>query len=200
MRKDIKPGSIFPDFELPDHTGTKRKLSELQGIDPMILTLNRGSYCPKDRQFFHELVKFSRLCEVGYTKIVTVTTDNFMGVNELRNGVSAHWPFLYDEYRIIQKDLDIQEYTDPKNNPMIPYTFILEPGLKVFKFYNGYWYWGRPSMHELHMDLRAVNQKIRPDWQIDSPEIRKKFENNEKDAFFPYGKTIREVMMHAEFD
>jgi len=47
MRSDIVPGGIFPDYELPDHTGTLRILSELQGNDPLILTLARGQYCPK---------------------------------------------------------------------------------------------------------------------------------------------------------
>ena len=36
MRPDIRPGGIFPDYALPDHTGTVRKLSELQGSDPLI--------------------------------------------------------------------------------------------------------------------------------------------------------------------
>jgi hypothetical protein len=38
MRSDIVPGGIFPNYELPDHTGQLRKLSELQGEDPLILT------------------------------------------------------------------------------------------------------------------------------------------------------------------
>jgi len=42
MRGDIVPGAVFPDYALPDHTNTVRKLSELQGRDPMILTLARG--------------------------------------------------------------------------------------------------------------------------------------------------------------
>ena len=42
MRSDIASGSAFPDYELPDHTGTLRKLSELQGDDSLILTLARG--------------------------------------------------------------------------------------------------------------------------------------------------------------
>jgi peroxiredoxin len=37
MRSDIVPGGIFPDFQLPDHTNTARKLSELQGDDPLIV-------------------------------------------------------------------------------------------------------------------------------------------------------------------
>ena len=29
MRSDITPGAVFPDYELSDHTGKHRKLSEL---------------------------------------------------------------------------------------------------------------------------------------------------------------------------
>jgi hypothetical protein len=47
MRSDIVPGGVFPDYELPDHTNTKRRLSDLQGEDPLILTLARGHFCPK---------------------------------------------------------------------------------------------------------------------------------------------------------
>ena len=51
MRSDLTPGGTFPDYELTDHTKTRRKLSELQGIDPMILVLARG-------QSDHALVVF----------------------------------------------------------------------------------------------------------------------------------------------
>ena len=44
MRVDIVPGAVFPDYELTDHTGKHRKLSDLQGPDPMILVLSRGGY------------------------------------------------------------------------------------------------------------------------------------------------------------
>ncbi len=47
MRPDITPGGVFPDYELPDHTRQARSLAELQGRDPMILTLARGHYCPR---------------------------------------------------------------------------------------------------------------------------------------------------------
>jgi peroxiredoxin len=50
MRADIVAGAVFPDYELTDHTGKRRKLSDLQGPDPMILVLSRGGYCPKDRR------------------------------------------------------------------------------------------------------------------------------------------------------
>ena len=39
MRPDIAPGGTFPDYELPDHANVPRRLSELQGDDPLILPL-----------------------------------------------------------------------------------------------------------------------------------------------------------------
>jgi peroxiredoxin len=48
MRADVRVGSAFPDYELPDHTGTPRRLSELQGEDPMIIVLAREAYSAKD--------------------------------------------------------------------------------------------------------------------------------------------------------
>jgi hypothetical protein len=47
MRSDIVPGGVFPDYELADHTTTMRRLSELQGDDPLILTLARGPLLPQ---------------------------------------------------------------------------------------------------------------------------------------------------------
>ena len=80
---------------------------------------------------------------------MTISTDNLLETNEFRAGVGAHWPFLSDAGRKVQKDLDIAEYTDPHHNPMIPHTLVLEPGLVVYKVYNGYWFFGRPTVEEL---------------------------------------------------
>jgi peroxiredoxin len=195
MREDIVEGAIFPDYELPDHTGKQRKLSLLQGDDPMVLTLNRGVYCPKDRMQLLRLVDFSKECAVGFTRLVTITTDNLVLSNDLRLGVGADWPFLHDPKRTIAADLDIEEYTDPHNRPMIPHTFVLEPGLKIYKIYNGYWYWGRPSIAELYQDLRDITRRIRPDWKIDSPEMRQKWEGGDKKGFYPYGKSWEQVFI-----
>ena len=61
MRADIAPGGTFPDYELTDHTKTRRRLSDLQGNDPMILVLSRGHFCPKDHQQHLELAAFQSL-------------------------------------------------------------------------------------------------------------------------------------------
>jgi peroxiredoxin len=194
MRSDIVPGAIFPDYELSDHTAKRRRLSELQAQNPMVLVLSRGAFCPKDRRQAEGLLQLHREIEVGYCRLVTISTDNITETNEYRNGVGAHWPFLSDAGRIIQKDLDIAEYTDPVHNPMIPHTMVLEPGLVVYKIYNGYWFFGRPTVEELRQDLRAVTRKCRPDWDITSPELKAAWQEGRKDLFYPYGKTFAQTL------
>src|SRR6202022_3277623 len=137
MRSDLVPGSIFPDYELPDHTTKRRKLSDLQEQNPMVLVLSRGGFCPKERRQDAGLVKLHREPEVAYCRLVTISTDNITQTNEYRSGVGAHWPFLSDPGRKVQKDLDIAEYTAPLTNPMIPHVIVLEPGLVIYKIYNG---------------------------------------------------------------
>jgi peroxiredoxin len=198
MRSDIVPGAIFPDYELSDHTAKHRKLSELQGPDPMILILSRGGFCPKDRRQHEGLVQLHRELEVGYCRMVTISTDNITATNEFRKGLDAHWPFLSDEGRTIQKDLDIAEYTDPLHNPMIPHTIVLEPGLVVYKIYVGYWFFSRPTVEELRQDLRAVLMKCRPDWDITKPEFKAAWAEGRKEMFYPYGKTFLQTLREED--
>jgi len=138
--------------------------------------------------------------DVGFTRLVTINCEDFVLINDLKLGVGAHWPFLYDEKKVIRDDLEIEEYTDPTHRPMIPHTFVLEPGLKLYKIYNGYWYWGRPSTSELHQDLREITKKHRPDFKIDTPEMRKKWESEQRENFFPYGKSWEEVFIRMAGD
>jgi peroxiredoxin len=198
MRSDIVPGAVFPDYELLDHTTKRRKLSELQGQDPMVLVLGRGGYCPKDRRQAEGLLQLHRELEVGYCRLVTITTDNITDTNEYRTGVGAHWPFLSDSARKIQKDLDIAEYTDPDHNPMIPHTLVLEPGLIIYKIYMGYWFFGRPTLEELRQDLRAVTKKCRPDWDIMTSELKAAWQEDRKRFFYPYGKSYAQTISEQD--
>jgi peroxiredoxin len=198
MRADIVPGAAFPNYELTDHTAKRRSLADLQGPDPMVVVLSRGGYCPKDRRKAEGLIQLHHEMEVGYCRLVTISTDNLMATNEYRTGVGAHWPFLSDAAREIQKDLDIAEYTDPTNNPMIPHTIVLEPGLVVYKIYNGYWFFGRPTIEELRADLRAVSKRCRPDWDITNTELKAAWARGEKERFYPYGKSYAKVFGEQE--
>ncbi|MGH9745951.1 MAG: peroxiredoxin family protein [Candidatus Acidiferrales bacterium] len=198
MRADIVPGTVFPDYELSDQTGKHRKLSDLQGPDPMILFLSRGGFCPKDRRQAENLVQLHRELEVGYCRLVTISTDNLLETNENRTGIGAHWTYLSDPARTVQNDLDIAEYTDPQHNPMIPHVIVLEPDLVIYKIYVGYWFFGRPTNEELRQDLRAVLKKCRPDWDITSPELKAAWSQGEKNRFYPYGKSYAKVFSEQQ--
>jgi peroxiredoxin len=186
--------AFFPQGQSGRDTATRRTLSELQGPHPLVLVLSRGGFCPKDRRQHEGLVQLHRELEVGYCRLVTISTDNITETNEFRTGIGAHWPFLSDSARKIQKDLDIAEYTDPGHNPMIPHTIVLEPGLVIHKIYNGYWFFGRPTLEELRQDLRAVTKKCRPDWDITTPELKAAWQQGRKELFYPYGKTYVQTL------
>jgi hypothetical protein len=45
----------------------------------------------------------------------------------------------------------------------------LRPDLTVERTWNGYWFWGRPTLEELRDDFRAITRAIRPDWEPPRP-------------------------------
>jgi peroxiredoxin len=183
MRTDIREGKPFPDYQLPDHNGVDRRLSELQGANPMVLHLARGGFDPKEHAFLRHLADAAHDFKVAYTHVVVISPDGQLEINEFRDSVGAPFPFLADPERTVRDDLDIVEYTDPVHDPMVPHTFVLGPGLRIFRIYNGYWYWGRPTVEELHRDLREVLRETRPDFDLSAPGLREAWERGEREAF-----------------
>ncbi len=79
---------------------------------------------------------------------------------QFRASVGAQCPFLSDPERAVQKDLDIQEYTDP----------------------------GRPSVVDLWHDLRAVSGEIRPDWDLSAPGLREAWDAGDLSPFHGWNR------------
>jgi peroxiredoxin len=180
MRADIIPGAVFPDYELPDHTGTPCRLSALQGSDPAALVLARGGFCPKEHVQHVWMAGMAPEVTVGYCRFITLSTDSVLASKEWRQRLGAHWSFLSDEARVVQQDLEIREYTDPQHDPMIPHTILLEPGLVIHKIYMGYWYWGRPTPEDIRQDFRVLTRKCRPDWDPCAPGLKDKWESESR--------------------
>jgi len=183
MRADIIPGGVFPDYALPDHTGTVRTVGEVQGDELLVLTLARGHYCPKEHQQHLDLASFQPKVAVAYTRLLTISTDEHHVLQEFRASVGAQWPFLSDPGRTVQRDLDIAEYTDPEHDPMIPHTLVLRPGRVIHSVYNGYWFWGRPSPDDLWRDLREAYRAERRDWDLAAPGLRAAWDAGDYSAF-----------------
>lgn len=172
MSKGLNVGDVIPDFELSDELGTKHKLSDLQGDDPMILMLGRGEHCPRERQHQREMLKFYEWCSVAFTNIVTVLPNDLHDVSKLKISTGAHWTFLSDGDLVVQRTLEIDEYTDTHHDATVPHTLVLRPGLVIDKVYVGYWFWGRPTIYQLWEDLQDLLRRTRADFDPTTDEAR----------------------------
>lgn len=180
MRDDLRTGSQFPDFELPDLSRKPRKLSEILGRYPGVLHFSRGSFCPKERRM---LLNWARELQpelfVNYCSLITVFVGNWLDGIEYRDTLGATWPFLIDKDRSLLYELQMVDTTDKRHGDIyIPYTFVLDHDRTIYKIYNGWWFLGRPTVEELRMDLRALFSRRddwvypgtgRPDWHQEKP-------------------------------
>jgi len=172
MSRGLTPGSVLPDFALPDENGMMHRLSELQGEDAMILMLGRGEHCPRERQQQREMVLFHQWCPVAFTQLVTVLPNDLHDVYKMRIAAGAHWPFLADADLEVQRTFGIEEYTDPHHRATVPHTLVVAPGLVVDKVYVGYWFWGRPSPFQLWEDLQDMLRRTKDDFDPTTERAR----------------------------
>jgi len=158
MHPDLKTGNKFPNFELLDHTGIPRKLSDLLNGYPGVLTFIRGYYCPKDRrQLTNFVTHLQPEMRVNYCKLITVSVDDKINTNEVRDALFAEWPFLMDTDRKLLYQLQMVDTTDPIHGEVyIPYSFALDQDLTIYKVYNGWYYVGRPTVEDVRADWRAL--------------------------------------------
>ena len=164
MMPGLLPGARFPDLEMPDHNAVVRRLSDLAEGDPVVLVFFRGWWCPKEQAFFRGLARLQDEMEVAYTRLVSVSIDVPVALSAFRAGLGARWTFLSDSERSYIDELGLLETTDTVHRPYLPTTFVLRPDLTIHARYDGYWFWGRPTLEDLRQDLRAVSREVRPDW------------------------------------
>ena len=160
----LDPGATFPDIDLPDHTGRPRRLSELAGGDPLALLFSRGWWCPKEQRHLREVTAAQDEFEVAYARIVVVSIDPPEVQSAFRAGLGARFTFLSDPERVWLDRLGLLEQTDTQHRPYRPTAFTLRPDLRVHRVYDGYWYWGRPTIEDLRQDMRAISREVREDF------------------------------------
>jgi hypothetical protein len=111
----------------------------------------------------------------------------------LRGLVDAYPDFRVAYTRIVvistDNQLDTNEFRD---SPGAEWPFLADPERVVQR--DRYWYWGRPSVGELRLDLRTLLQRIRPDFDLSAPGVREAWESGEREMFLvqpPEGEAIR---------
>lgn len=162
---DLSSGRSFPDLDLPDHTARPRRLSEVAGGDPVALVFFRGPWCPKEQRYMRELVRVQEEFEVAYARIVAVSVDHPEIQSAFRAGLGARFLFLSDVERRWLPRLGLLEADDTWHLPYRPTVFTLFPDLTVHARYRGDWFWGRATMEELRLDMRAISRSVRDGWE-----------------------------------
>lgn len=158
----------WPDIALPDHTGVTRTLAEVTGKDPVLLHTWRGVFCPKEQTFFREvLLPLQAETDVGYTRVVSLSTEPPEVAYAFRAGLGARWTFLCDVDRTVLTATGLMETTDTVHRPYAPYAWLLLPDLTVATAWNGYWYWGRPTAEEIRLAFRSAARTVHMDtWRV----------------------------------
>ncbi|MDF5715490.1 MAG: redoxin domain-containing protein [Rhizonema sp. NSF051] len=187
MTINLHLGDHFPDFQLPNHRNdivqlsqfTKpglldEKLGFLDGY-PLILVFYRGFFCPRDQQQMRQFVQFQDELKVNYCQLVCVSVEPPIVQAAFRAGLGAQWTFLSDERRNFIKQINILDETEGEYAYCSqPYTFVLQPDLKIVKIYKGWFFIGRPTLEELRLDLRAIMENL-SNYRYESyntPEVR----------------------------
>jgi peroxiredoxin/cold shock CspA family protein len=187
MTTHLQVDDLFPDFELPDHTGRLRRLSgftrpgifdEYAGFTdgyPVIVIFYRGFFCPRDQQQMRLLVGFQDELRVNFCKLVVVGVQPPLVHAAFRAGLGADWTFFADTERMLIRQVNVLDATEGEYaDTALPFTFVLRPDLSIHRIYNGWYFVGRPTLEELRRDLREVmaRQAYYPYEAWTTPEIQ----------------------------
>jgi len=79
-------------------------------------------------------------------------------------GLGARFPFLSDAGLALTDALGLRETSDTRHGPLpVPMTFTLLPDLTIHHIFNGYYFVGRPTPHELRVAIREMMARVHDD-------------------------------------
>ena len=168
-RERLRPGARFPDVDCattPATAGGSQTWS--RAIPPCCISSAAGG-ARRSRRSSAGCSSCQDDAEVAYARMISVSVDPPEVNAAFRAGLGARWTFLSDPDRAVQERFGLRETTDTVNDPYVPAVFTLFPDLTIHRSYNGYWYWGRPTLDELRQDLRHITRAIRSDWEAPTP-------------------------------
>lgn len=91
-----KPGEAMPDFVLPDEAGHLVRLSDLLEAGPVVVSFNRGHWCPYCRLNVDALAKIAPEIKRIGAQIVAISPETQGYGAELRTYAKAPFPVLSD--------------------------------------------------------------------------------------------------------
>jgi peroxiredoxin len=89
-------GDVLPDFALPDHRGRYRTLASLVGDGPIVLSLNRGGWCPYCRAELETWRRHSEALRTAGGRFVSVAAETGGRAEQLRELIGKGAEVLVD--------------------------------------------------------------------------------------------------------
>jgi peroxiredoxin Q/BCP len=125
----VKTGDVVDDFELPDESGTKRKLSEFLAKGPVVLFFYPAAMtygCTKESCHFRDLK--SEFEEVGAQR-VGISADSVDKQRQFSDKHSFDYPLLSDEDRTVAEALGVKRGFGPLPNKRV--TFVIDTDRRI---------------------------------------------------------------------
>src|SRR6201996_7632672 len=127
----MKTGDTVADFELPDQTGTPRKLSELLSGGPVVLFFSPAAMtpgCTKEACHFRDLA--SEFAAVGAQR-VGISTDAVQKQAKFAETQKFDYPLLSDSDGAVASQFGVKRGLLGKVMPVKRTTFVIDTDRKV---------------------------------------------------------------------
>jgi peroxiredoxin Q/BCP len=125
----VKAGDIAPDFELPDETGTKRKLGDFLADGPVVLFFYPAAMtygCTKESCHFRDMA--SEFKEVGAQRL-GISADTVEKQAKFSEKHGFDYPLLSDTERTVAEQFGVKRGFGP--SPVKRATFVIDTDRKV---------------------------------------------------------------------
>lgn len=154
-------GGPMPDFLLPDQQGRMRSLGEFIGDGPMILSFNRGHWCPFCRIELSALADAHRDLETVGVKIVSIMPDRELYVRRMPDEIRSRITILSDIDNEYVLSLGLAMWLGDELR-----TLMQSQGLDLGEVHgNDSWCLPVPATFVLGRGGRVLARKIEPDFR-----------------------------------
>jgi peroxiredoxin Q/BCP len=120
----MRKGDVVPDFELPDQTGTPRKLSDFLAAGPVVLFFYPAAMtygCTKESCHFRDMA--AEFAAVGAQR-VGISADSVDKQKQFDEKESLGYPLLSDSDRVVASELGAKRGASFLPNKRI--TFVID--------------------------------------------------------------------------
>jgi thioredoxin-dependent peroxiredoxin len=133
VAEHVAKGDLIDDFELPDETGTPRKLSDFLASGPVVLffypaAMTRG--CTMESCHFRDLAK--EFAEVGATR-VGISRDSVSKQQQFADKHSFGYPLLSDADGAVARRFGVRRSLAPGPLTTRRMTFVIGPDRRVLE-------------------------------------------------------------------